>query len=127
MKNLWILFCKFIVIAMKFDENLISTIKEKNKKIFKANKQLFKSLETNSNTTILRNSMKEYNSFEDLKASNSLNAIIEKWGYYYLNIKYNIDTEKFPLHKLNNIYNGFEPNNGILNLQNFKNEKNQKI
>ena len=75
--------------------------------------------ETNSNRAIsAQRFIKTFNSFEDLKASNSLNTKLEKTGYEYLNNKYNIDIEKYPQHELKNIYNSFEQNSGVINFIN---------
>ena len=130
MPNLGILFCKYKIIAMKFDENFLSKIKEKNQKIYRTKKSLlFMNTETNSNRTIsAQRFMKTFNSFEDLKATTALNTKLEKAGYEYLNNKFNIDIEKYPQHELKNIYNSFDQNSGVINFINdYKPNKVKKI
>ena len=41
MPNLGVIFCKYKIIAMKFNENFISKIKEKNQQLLKAKKNIF--------------------------------------------------------------------------------------
>ena len=118
MPNLGILFCKYKIIAMKFDELFISKIKQKNQKFFKDKKSLFMNVETNPNRPSTSRFMNTFNSFEDLKATNALNTKLERKGNEYLSNKYNIDVEKYPQHELKNIYNSYEQNTGMINFIN---------
>ena len=136
MPNLGVLFCKYKIIAMKFNENFISKIKEKNQKLLKEKKNAFMNMETNLNKTLSENRfMNTFNSLDDLGAINALNTKLEKTGYQYLRNKYNIDVKQFPQHNLKNIYNSYEQNNGVINFINdynpkkikFKNNENNDI
>ena len=119
MPNLGVLFCKYKIVAMKFNENFISKIKEKNEKIIKEKKNIVKKMNIYPNNTIgSQRFMKTFNSFEELKATNALNTKLEKSGYEYLNNKYNIEVSKFPQHELRNIYNSYEKNSGTINFIN---------
>ena len=124
MTNLGVLFCKYKIIAMKFNENLVSKIKEKNQKLIIAKKNICMNMEINPYKTVSEKEfMNTYNSFDDLRATNSLNKKLEKTGYEYLKNKYNIDVIKYPQHELKNIYNNYEQNNGFINFINDFNPK----
>ena len=118
MPNLGILFCKYKIIAVKFDELFVSKIKQTNQKIFKSKKTIFMNMETNPNRSATKRFMNTFNSFDELKATISLNTKLERNGSEYLNNKYNIDVEKYPQHELKNIYNSYEQNSGTINFIN---------
>ena len=127
MPNLGVLFCKYKIIAMKFNENFISKIKEKNQKLIKAKKNICMNMETNPYKTISgKKFMNTFNSLDDLRATNSLFTKLEKTGYEYLKNKYNIDVVKYPQHELKNIYNNYEENKGFINFINDYNPKKLK-
>ena len=124
MPNLGVLFCKYKIIAMKFDEDFIFKKKEKNEKIIKAKKNIFLKMDTNPNRTIATKKFRNtFNSFEELKSTNALNTKLEKSGYEYLNNNYSIDISKIPQHELRNIYNSYEKNTGNISFINDFKEK----
>ena len=52
MPNLGILFCKYKIIAMKFDEGFLSKIKDKNTKFIKSNRNKYMDIEIMPNRTV---------------------------------------------------------------------------
>ena len=117
MPNLGILFCKYKIIAMKFDESFLSKIKGKNTKFIKSNRNTYMDIEIMPNKTVSgKKFITTFNSLDDLRvATNALNTRLEKTGYEYLNKKYNIDINKIPQHEIKDIYNNYEQNNGTIN------------
>lgn len=127
MPNLGVLLCKYKIIAMKFNENFILNLKEKNEKIIKEKKNIFMKMDTNPNRTVgPKKFMNTFNSFKELKAINALNTKLEKSGNEYLNNKYNIEVSKLPQHELRNIYNSYEKNSGSINFINDFHPKKRK-
>ena len=119
--NLGVLFIKYNIIAMKFNDEFVEKIKDKNPKLIKSKKFEPINIKINLNKTITsRNYMKTFNDFfnNDLKANNSLNTKLDKSGFDYLKIKYDIDVTKFPNHELKNIYKNYDENDGELNFIN---------
>jgi nucleoid DNA-binding protein len=119
MPNLGVLFCKYKIIAIKFDKEFISSIKDKNEILNKTKKNILMEKDLGLNRTF--SGSKIINTFyrlDELKARNSLNTRIEKSGYDYLINKYNIDVENFPQHEIKNIYNSYEQNTGKINFIN---------
>ena len=120
MPNLGILFCKYKIIAMKFDESFLSKIKDKNTKFIKSNRNTYMDIEIMPNKTVSgKKFITTFNSLDELRvATNALNTRLEKTGYEYLNKKYNIDINKIPQHEIKDIYNNYEQNNGTINFIN---------
>ena len=119
--NLGILFCKYKIIAFKFNDEFILKIRNKNRKLNQAKKGI--SLNTDisfyKNLTS-RNLSKSYNYLNktDLKAENSLNTKLDNSFCDYLKTKYDIDINKIPKHHIRNIYNSYDKNDGSFNFIN---------
>ena len=119
--NLGILFIKYNILAVKFNDDFVDKIKYNNDKFIKSKKlnPLNTVFNFNKSLTSRKNSktLKDFY-YNDLKAENSLNTILDKSCCDYLKSEYNIDINQFPKDKKTNIYKVFEENEGIIDFIN---------
>ena len=119
--KLGILFLKYNIVAIKFNEEFVDKIKDKNQQLIKSKKFNPINIDFNFYKAISsRNHMKTSNAFYDsyLNADNSLNTKIDKSGYYFLKTKYDIDVTKIPNNDLKNIYKNFNEKDSSINFIN---------
>ena len=94
------------IIAMKFDETFINSIKNKTQKLLFTKKNLFLDLDMdNAQETYSHNCLTPFKNINDLKSKNSLYTKFEKSGRDYLIKNYRIDVKKYPEHILRRLYN----------------------
>ena len=121
--KLGILFIKYNIIAMKFNDEFVNKIKDKNPKLIKSKKEqfIYISKDFNLNKTITsRSCMKTFSEHfsNELRAENSLNTKLDKSAFDYLKTNYDIDVSKLPNHDLKDIYKGYKQNKGNINFVN---------
>ena len=119
--NLGVLLIKYNIIAMKFNEDFVEKIKDKNPKLIKSKKIISLDTDINLNETgQSKNFLKTVNSFfnNGLRANHSLNTKIDISCHNYLKTRYDIDITKFPNHVIRNIYKNYNDNNGTINFIN---------
>ena len=119
--NLGVLFIRYNIIAMKFNEDFIDKIKGKNDKFIKLRKYNRFNTEFNLNKSLTSGKIsKTLNDFfdNDLKAENSLNTVLDNSCCEYLKSEFNIDINQIPEHNIKNIYKDYEENEGNIDFIN---------
>ena len=119
--SLGILFIKYNILAMKFNDDFIDKIKDKNHKLIQTKKFLSLNTDINFNKSFTSSShLKTFNKIinDDLRAGDSLNTKMDISCCEYLKTKYDIDVNKIPKHEIKNIYRNYEENEGDINFIN---------
>ena len=94
------------IIAVKFEENLINNIKNKNQMLNFTKKNLLLNLDmNNAKSAYSENCKTPFYNIENLKAKNSLITKCEKSARDFLLKKYSINLKKYPEHVLKTIQN----------------------
>ena len=94
------------VIVVKFDDNFIKSIKDKNQILLFTKKNIFLDLDMdNAQETTAYKCLTPYKNIEDLKSTIALTTKCEKSSRDYLINNYRIDIKKYPEQILKKIYN----------------------
>ena len=106
MPGLGTLYNKNNIIAIKFDDKFINTIKNKTRTLLFTKKNIFLDLDMdNAQETIADRCLTPYKNIETLKAKNALTTKCEKTARNYLLNNYRINVRKYPEQILKKIYN----------------------